>query len=247
MIKKFKQQIKNSLNKLWHPNTYSSEAYIGFLRSKGCEIGEGNFFFEPLKTIIDTTRPYLLKIGAYCKITSGVIILTHDYSRSVLRRVYGDIVESAGQTVIGDNVFIGMNAVILMNTKIGNNVIIGAGSVVTKNIPDNTVAAGNPARVLCTLEEYYNKRKKLYIEEAKSYAKRIYEKTGGVPTLKDMGCFYPLYLKRDLIEIKNNNLLLNMSGDNSDEIAEYFLKSEPVYQDFDEFLRDCGIYQSNKV
>ena len=100
------------------------------LRYEGFEIGEGTIFYSPQTIVIDRQRPWMLKIGKYCKITSGVTILTHDYSRSVLRRTYGEIIGEAGQTVIGDNVFIGMNAIILMGTKIGNNCIVGAGSVV---------------------------------------------------------------------------------------------------------------------
>ena len=53
---------------------------------------------------------------------------------------------------IGDNVSIGANVTIIGDIKIGNNVIIGAGSVVVKDVPDNCVVAGNPARVIRTLE-----------------------------------------------------------------------------------------------
>lgn len=54
---------------------------------------------------------------------------------------------SSNPVIIGDNTFIGANSVILEGVTIGNNVIIGAGSVVTKDIPDNVVAFGNPARI----------------------------------------------------------------------------------------------------
>lgn len=58
--------------------------------------------------------------------------------------------------MIGDNVFIGARSVILPGVHIGNNVIVGAGSVVTKSIPDNMVAAGNPARLLKQTDVYIN-------------------------------------------------------------------------------------------
>lgn len=54
---------------------------------------------------------------------------------------------------IGNNVWIGGNAVINPGVKIGNNVVIGAGSVVTKDIPDNMIAAGNPCRVIREISE----------------------------------------------------------------------------------------------
>ena len=100
------------------------------LALEGFEIGEGTIFYSPKTIVIDRQRPWMLKIGKYCKITRGVTILTHDYSRSVLRRVYGEIIGEARMTTIGDNVFIGVNSTILMGAQIGNNVIIGAGSVV---------------------------------------------------------------------------------------------------------------------
>ena len=59
---------------------------------------------------------------------------------------------------IGDRVFIGAAAIILPGVKIGNDVIVGAGSVVTKDIPEGVVVAGNPAKVICTLSSYLEKR-----------------------------------------------------------------------------------------
>ena len=56
--------------------------------------------------------------------------------------------------------FVGAESVVLPNVKIGNNVIIGANSTVTKDIPDNVVAAGSPAKVICSLEEYLERHKK---------------------------------------------------------------------------------------
>ena len=118
------------------------------LQNAGISVGDHTIFYDPNSMSIDRERPWMLKIGDYCKITKGAIILTHDYSRSVLRRVYGEIVGEAGETIIGDNVFIGMNSIVLMGAHIGNNVIVGAGSVVSGSIPDNCVIAGNPARIM---------------------------------------------------------------------------------------------------
>ncbi len=62
--------------------------------------------------------------------------------------------------IIGDNCFLGNSVIVLPNTTIGSNIVIGAGSVVTKNIPDNTVWAGNPARHICSFEDYLEKVEK---------------------------------------------------------------------------------------
>lgn len=62
--------------------------------------------------------------------------------------------------VIGNNVYIGNNVIILPGVTIGNNVIIGAGAVVSKNIPSNSVAVGVPAKVIKTADEYFEKIQK---------------------------------------------------------------------------------------
>lgn len=79
-------------------------------------------------------------------------ILAHDNS---LKRHIGIL--KVGRVRIGDNVFIGANSLILPNVQIGNNVIIGADSVVTRNVPDNVVVAGNPARIIKSTEAYVEK------------------------------------------------------------------------------------------
>jgi acetyltransferase-like isoleucine patch superfamily enzyme len=85
-----------------------------------------------------------ITIGDNCFITFGCVILSHDASAS---KINPDD-DGSGNVVIGNNVFIGVNSVILRNVTIGDNSIIGAGSVVTMNIPSNVVAVGNPAKVI---------------------------------------------------------------------------------------------------
>ena len=123
---------------IFHPSAITDEIFIEHLTEQGVTSGKHTKFFDFTKTTIDTTRPWLLGNGDYCKI-GGVIVLTHDYSRSVLRRVYGQVLPEAGKTVIGDNVFIGMNSIILMGVHIDNNVIIVAGSVVSGQLKDISV------------------------------------------------------------------------------------------------------------
>ena len=65
-----------------------------------------------------------------------------------------------GKIEIGNNVNIGWNAIIMPGVTIGDNCIIGAGAIVTKNIPENSVAAGIPARVIESIEEYAQKNQK---------------------------------------------------------------------------------------
>ena len=123
--------------------------------------------------MIDVTNPKLLKIGENVRITRGVVILTHDFSWPVLAGVYGECLGGVAPVTIGNNVFIGMDAHIMRGVEIGDNVIIGAGSLVTHNCDSNSVYAGNPARKIMTLQEFYQKKKQSYLKNAETIA-RIY-------------------------------------------------------------------------
>lgn len=93
----------------------------------------------------------MVEIGDDVTITNSTI-LTHDASTK-LDLDYSRV----GAVKIGNRVFIGYGTIILPNVKIGNDVIIGAGSVVTKDVPDDSVAVGNPARVIGKRSEYIEK------------------------------------------------------------------------------------------
>lgn len=101
---------------------------------------------------IDANWPWLISVGDDVTLASNVRILAHDASTAKTGAH-----TKVGIVRIGNNVFIGADSIVLCNTRIGDNVIIGAGSVVTKDIPSNSVYAGNPAKFICTFEEYRNK------------------------------------------------------------------------------------------
>ena len=124
------------------------------------------------------SEPYLITIGDNTTISFDCAFVTHDAATRVLRHLPGENPETViyGKIIIGKNCFIGCRSVILPNVTIGDNVIIGAGSIVNKDIPSNTVAAGNPCKIICSLDEYKNKHKNdfLYMvslpfEEKKKY------------------------------------------------------------------------------
>lgn len=127
------------------PIDYSSVAY---LRSRGVQIGEN---VNLINTTIDFSHGFLVSIGNRVTLT-GVKILAHDGSTQI---PFG--VSKVGRVSIGDEVFVGHGTIILPNVRIGSRVVVGAGSVVTRDIPDNSVAAGNPAKVIGTYDDFLAK------------------------------------------------------------------------------------------
>jgi maltose O-acetyltransferase len=107
-------------------------------------------------TILDPAHCWLITIGDNVTMAPRVHVLAHDASTFV-HLGYTRI----GRVTIGSNVFVGVGSVILPNVTIGDNVIIGANSTVTKDIPANTVAVGNPARRICSLDAYLTKNREL--------------------------------------------------------------------------------------
>lgn len=126
---------------------------VGYSRSLGMRVGKNcRILANPIKCF--GSEPYLVTLGDYVTITSGVRFITHDGGVWIFRDKYPDA-EVFGRITVGNNVFIGMNAIILPGVTIGDHCIIGAGAVVTQNIPSNYVAAGVPARCIKTTEEYW--------------------------------------------------------------------------------------------
>ncbi len=120
----------------------SHEKRIEYLRKMGVKIGENCHIL----TTSFSTEPYLIEIGNTVRIASGTVFLTHDGGVNCFRdEIDGGIF---GKIKIGNNVFIGTNSIILLNTTIGNNCIIGAGSVVRGHFPDDSVIVGNPAKII---------------------------------------------------------------------------------------------------
>lgn len=111
-------------------------------------MGEHNF----IASRFWSSEPYLITVGRNCQITSGVKVFTHGGGGAV-RKVIPRF-DAFGKVTIGDYVYIGSNSLIMPGVTIGDNVLIAAGSVVTKSIPSNVVVGGNPARIVCTIEEY---------------------------------------------------------------------------------------------
>lgn len=105
------------------------------------------------------SEPWLITLGYNVHITAGVKFITHDGGTLLFRDRVPDL-EITKPIVVGDNVYLGNNVILLPGVTIGSNVVIGAGAVVSRDIPDNSVAVGVPACVIKTAEEYFEKLKK---------------------------------------------------------------------------------------
>ena len=103
------------------------------------------------KAMPDLMYPEKIFIGNNSIIGYNTVILTHEYLVNEYR---------VGDVRIGANTMIGANVTILPGVTIGDNVTVGAGSVVSKDIPDNTIVGGIPAKKIKTIDEYIQKNKK---------------------------------------------------------------------------------------
>lgn len=133
-------------------NWFRRRPTVRQLRKWGAVIGDD---VELICIHCDRKDATCLEIGNHVTLTYTTI-LTHDASP---QRFVGHGINRIGRIVIGDNVFVGRHSIIFPNVKIGNNVIIGAGSIVNKNIPDNVVAAGNPCKVIGSIDDFVKKTK----------------------------------------------------------------------------------------
>lgn len=144
------------------------------------KIGDGCEVFD---NVSFGSEPYLIEIGNRVRITKGVTFITHDGGVWVLRN--NGMLKDAdifGRIKVGNNVHIGINSVIMPGVTIGDNVIIGVGAVVTKDIPSNSIAAGVPAKVIKSVDEYFEKHKSsvdltkhMSFSEKKTYLLKKYE------------------------------------------------------------------------
>ncbi|WP_407341750.1 acyltransferase [Pengzhenrongella phosphoraccumulans] len=125
------------------PNPFHEHAWIVGEPSIGAGTWIGAF------TVVDGSGG--LTIGAGCDISAGVQIYTHSSAkRCVSGRRYAEV--DRAPVVIGDRVFVGAGAVVMMGVTIGDEAVISAGAVVTRDVASRTVVAGVPARVMSTIE-----------------------------------------------------------------------------------------------
>ena len=128
------------------------EDELEYRLSRGMKVGKNSHLFSV--STIDGAWPWLISFGDNVTVSSDVHILAHDASPNIV-----GCETKLGRVDIGNNVFIGVGATILCNVRIGDNVIVGAGSVVANDLPGNAVYTGNPAKRICSIEEFKEKQR----------------------------------------------------------------------------------------
>lgn len=127
---------------------------MSYARHLGVTIGDGCL----ISTRYWSSEPYLIYIGNHVQVTDCVSFHTHGGGNSI-RREHPEF-EAFGKIIIEDWAYIGAWSHIMAGVTIGEGALVAAGSVVTKSVAPHTVVGGNPAKYICTTEEYYERNKK---------------------------------------------------------------------------------------
>lgn len=244
-MKKLFSLIKNITLRIYL-RCISSETYVCYLRKHGIKVGENVRFRYPAHTLIDLNRPSLVETGNNVDINDNFSLLTHDFGTYVLRGKYKDFVNSSGKVKIGNNVVVGRDVSILKGVEIGDNVIIALGSVITRSIPSNSVAAGVPCRVICSLDDYYKKRKEKQVPEALEYAASITDRFDRQPRIEELYEEWVLFLTNEEYEKyptirKHVDYRLNGYADKNE-----FLSRPKQFNGFEDFLQNVKKFRCVK-
>ena len=201
--------------------------YVEYLRNNGVKVGTNVIFRYPKHTTIDLNRPSLIEIGNDVDINDNFTIMAHDFGTFVFRNLYHDFIASSGHVKIGNNIYIGRDVTIMKGVTIGDNSIIGLGSIVTKDIPSNSVAVGAPCKVICSISDYYEKRRKVQVEEAINYGVSIINSFKRLPVITDFKEEWVIFLTED--DMKRYPEILPIVDFRLAQIKSDFFKNRKLY------------------
>ena len=128
---------------------------VGFARSLGVRVGDGAWLVNTSAATWGS-EPFLITLGDDVTVASGVHFLNHDGTVLVFRREHPDM-DLVEPITVGDNVFIGLGVTIMPGVTIGSDCVIGAGAIVTRDLPAGSIAVGQPARAVSTIDAWWQK------------------------------------------------------------------------------------------
>ncbi len=184
MIRKIRSAIRAVLSKIRRSlclARYNDFTVAGYFRKQGAQVGDDNRIL--VRSL--SSEPYLVKIGNHCTIAPNVRFVTHDGAAWIFTEEFPSL-QKFGPIVIEDNCFIGVGAILMPNIRIGPGSVVGAGSVVTKDVPPNTVVAGCPARPICSTSQYKEKVLRVWEQQ---------RPPGYLLSLKDGVRYPPIYIQ----------------------------------------------------
>ena len=149
MILRAIRPLLNKIKAARNPQAYAKKIGVNMR-------GEVHFYGNPCSMF--GSEPWLVTLGENVYITDEVRFITHDGGTLPLRKEVPDL-EITKPIVVGNDVYFGIRSIVLPGVTIGNRCIIAAGAIVTKDVPDNSVVAGVPARLIKTTDEYLEKLK----------------------------------------------------------------------------------------
>lgn len=233
MIKGLIQRYLKSYNYFGKRNP---KCFIKYLRAHHVEVGDNVVFRYPESTTIDMNHPELIEIGSNVDINANFTIMTHDFGTFVFRNLYGDFVAGSGKVKIGSNIYIARDVTVCRGGEIGDNSIVGIGSTVMKKMPPNSVIAGTPAKVICTIEDYYQRRKKDQLDECRENAIAFYKRFNRKPSIMDFREEWCMFItKQDLDKYPEFHSIIDWRL--KDKYNEFFEHHTTDHIGFDEFIK----------
>lgn len=140
------------LKYIWDVKVVCRGDFSLYARMLGVRVGKGCRILDDPRNIFGS-EPYLVTLGDHVSITGGVNFITHEGGVWLLRETDPDV-DVFNPITVGNNVFIGARAMILPGVRIGNNVIVAGASLVSKDVPDNTIVGGVPAKVIGNTDDF---------------------------------------------------------------------------------------------
>jgi len=216
----------------------NSPSYIKYIRSKGVEIGDHCRIVNPRSFGIDLQRAHLITIGNYVTFNQYNSLICHDGVAQLFRQKFHDYLPSNGHITIGNNVQFGQYATVLKGVTIGDNCFIGFGATVIHDIPANSIAVGTPARVVSSIDDYYERRKTEALQESFEFARGIVNRYHRRPVPEDFTESFVWFVDgKDIDNYPNIPIKYQLGAAYDNYKANHVAK----YASFDDFLKAAGI------